>query len=313
MPVVGDFPDHERMPGPGHDGGDGKMDATQQIDEDRNNDGLAGHHRQTHCRQGLRDARHGKKEHLRDRRIGGDGIVRPIDVGIDRSVSQGRQGFVGRHEGVGVDACGLHAAIPHVAIDIRGQERFLTDDKQPHRDRHRNDHDQPPPLGHGRRQRCGCHCDGARENDRRYKECVIVRAQNPGCDGHERQHQQPKAAEGEQRRLPAAMGRHDRSLCGDHHDAPASSGASRRARNWRVAGASVPFRPGSANGRRPPASSVFSKCRVCASSTSYQPGILMTGTLISAARCIVRRWTCDVLQGMSANTWGCGRDNPIKV
>ena len=198
---------------------DGKTHATQQIDENRNNDDLAGHHRQAHCRQGLRDARHGEEEHLRDRRIGGDGIVRPIDVGIDRSVSQGLQGIVGRDEGIGVDACGLHPAIPHVAIDIRGQKRLFADDKQPHRDRHRNDQDQPPSLRHGRCERRGRNGDRARENDRRDEDSVIVGAQNPGCGGHEHQHQQPKAAEGEQRRLPAAMGRHDRSLSGDHHDA----------------------------------------------------------------------------------------------
>ncbi len=41
MPVVGNLPDHERMPGPGHDGGHGKAQATQQIDENGNDGDLA--------------------------------------------------------------------------------------------------------------------------------------------------------------------------------------------------------------------------------------------------------------------------------
>ena len=117
MAVVGDLEDRQRMPRIGNDQGVGPPESAQQRDHQSHDHGFATYHREAQRERAFGNAGDGQKEHLRNRRIGGQRIVGTVDVRID-CITQRRKCRVGRHMGIRIDPGGLHAAVPDVAIEI---------------------------------------------------------------------------------------------------------------------------------------------------------------------------------------------------
>ena len=84
--------------------------------------------RRFHCDQGnlhrhhaLAQPGHCEEDRLRRGRVDGRCVARAIDVGKDGAVAQPGELRRPRHVAVGIDARGLHAPVPNIAVDVAGE------------------------------------------------------------------------------------------------------------------------------------------------------------------------------------------------
>ena len=132
VPVAGERPERQRIPGVDQDALPRQSDETQDLQKREDRDALEGEHRGFHARHGCGRLADGREHDLRHRRIDGARVVGAIDPGIDFCVAKTGEGRIGRHVAIGVDAGRLHPPVPHVAVDVGGEERRRLQERQPH-------------------------------------------------------------------------------------------------------------------------------------------------------------------------------------
>jgi hypothetical protein len=132
MAIAGERPQHERIPGVDEHALGGQTNERQQPQQADDRHHLEGEHRELHGDDALADAADDREHHLRRGRIDRARIAAAVDVGIDRAVPQRRQRRIGGNVAVGVDAGGLDAAIPDIAVYIARQQQRVGDQDHPH-------------------------------------------------------------------------------------------------------------------------------------------------------------------------------------
>ena len=274
--VTGDLPDGQRVPGVSSNarGRDAlAIENRQQRGHDRC---FESDEAELHDQHAFSKTRDREKDGLGRWRVDGDGVAGAIDIGVDRRIAQMRDLRGARHVAIRIDAGGLHAAIPNVAIDVGRQIRLDKHESQPHRHGADEDHDQRSPLigaVHPRRQNGACGADAEDEHQRpaavgqmqRGTCCSEANKANPD---RSKAHVRPSRLD--QR---VGVGGHATRLEGilppsrPARSAPSSS----RPSSLRVHEAVVALLPQARNGRASNSSPTSTR-NASASSTSYQEG-----------------------------------------
>ena len=182
MRVAGELPDRQRQPGVDQQLCRIASRDTQQEDQRDHGECVERRDHQLHAEHARRCDGSQREDRLCRGRINRGRICGAVDVRIHRRVSQKCELIGGRHVPVRIDARKLHAAIPHVAVDIGRQDRWRGQGHQPHR-----------------------HGDAKHQPDR-------MRRQTPTADDRHREQPQPacEAETGNEHGQPRCIGQTDR-------------------------------------------------------------------------------------------------------